>query len=200
MRYSGSAIANTTYHIFACFKALGASPDYYADPSAVEATVLGHLQAETGGAAYLYLQRVGSILRESAAIVGFFQRGNEFSRVPTAYFSQTNPGTSSQLIAAPVPVGLTVKAKIAATIATTTVSASYGLFVSDLNIGAINATTALCTTNLQTLATAGVYRSAGYADVFTDVAARTRVQISTSDAGTTISLACYGWTDNLGRG
>jgi hypothetical protein len=72
LRYSGAAIANTTYHLWVVTKADG-TQDYYADPSAVPATVLAHLQAETGGADYVVARLVASILRESGAIVGIVQ-------------------------------------------------------------------------------------------------------------------------------
>lgn len=86
MRYSGAAIANGTYHIYAASKA-DATQDIYAYPgvagtdpasSASIATVLAALQAETGGADYLYLRLIGSIVRASAAIKAFKQYGDNY--------------------------------------------------------------------------------------------------------------------------
>lgn len=79
MRYSGAGIANTIYYIYAVAKADG-TQDIYADPSATIATVLTHLQAETGGANYIYARYIGAIIRESAAIVPFTQKRNIFQR------------------------------------------------------------------------------------------------------------------------
>ena len=76
-RYSGAAIADTTYHVWLVSKAAGADVDLYFDPSADAATVLGHLQAEPGGADYLYLWRIGRIVRVSNAIKAFAQFRDE---------------------------------------------------------------------------------------------------------------------------
>lgn len=111
-RYSGAAIANGTYHIYAVWKADG-TQDYYADPSATVATVLSHLPAETGGASFVYARRIGSILRASAAIVGFVQLGDEFLRkVPTHDVSVANLGASSVSYPLSVPTGIQVTAII----------------------------------------------------------------------------------------
>lgn len=109
-RYSGAAIANTTYHVWLAAKAAGADVDVYFDPSADAATVLGHLQAEAGGASYLYLWRIGSILRESAAIVPFDQKGDLFMRkTPVLDVSAASIGTSAVLRTLSVPAGIKVE-------------------------------------------------------------------------------------------
>lgn len=106
-RYSGAAIADTTYHVWLVSKANGADVDVYLDPSAVPATVLTHLQAETGGASYLYVRRIGSILRESGAIVAFTQNGDIFKRAPVVARNSTSAATNEALTLA-VPSGLLV--------------------------------------------------------------------------------------------
>lgn len=111
MRYSGAAIANGTYHIYRVAKAQGADPDVYADPSATEATVLGHLQAETGGADYLYVRRIGSIIRSGGAILGFVQNGDEFLlKTWITDITATSMGTSAVTRTLTVPSGVKVDA------------------------------------------------------------------------------------------
>lgn len=111
-RYSGAVIANTTYHVWLVAKAAGADVDVYMDPSADAATVLGHLQAESGGADYLYLWRIGSILRESAAIVPFDQKGDLFMRkTPVLDVGSSATGTSAVLRTMSLPAGVKVEAQ-----------------------------------------------------------------------------------------
>ena len=71
MRYSGAAIANGTYHIYAGCEADGTNGDIYAYPDPANgtdvdgatfiATVLSAWQAETGGSSYAHIRRIGSI-------------------------------------------------------------------------------------------------------------------------------------------
>ncbi|MFO0451052.1 MAG: hypothetical protein ACK52I_20745, partial [Pseudomonadota bacterium] len=115
-RYSGAAIANTTYHVWLVAKAAGADVDVYMAPSAVAATVLAWLQAEVGGSAYLYLWRIGSILRESGAIASFVQTGDFFQRVNAATDRSTSSitGGTAILVGLSVPDGIKVEASITA--------------------------------------------------------------------------------------
>ena len=108
MRYSGAAIANGTYHIYLVAKAAGADVDVYADASASEATVLAHLQAETGGSAYLYVRRIFSIVRASAAIRPFVHYGaTVLWSSPVADISEP-PSTTAALKTLSVPLGIVV--------------------------------------------------------------------------------------------
>ncbi|WP_431321681.1 hypothetical protein [Rhizobium sp. YTU87027] len=113
MRYSGAAIANTTYHIYLCSTAGGGNVDIYADPSADLSTVLTHLQAETGGSAYTKLRRIGSIVRISAAIQLFKQVGTVF--IINNVTEQTASSTSAKALRTltSVPSGISVRARLA---------------------------------------------------------------------------------------
>lgn len=107
-RYSGAAIANGTYHVWLVSKAGGADVDVYLDPSAVPATVLAHLQAETGGASYLYVRRIGSVLRASNSIVLFTQIEDKFYyKFPITDRNSTADQTST-LLSLSVPDGLII--------------------------------------------------------------------------------------------
>ncbi|MDP1673383.1 MAG: hypothetical protein Q8L65_09725, partial [Burkholderiales bacterium] len=111
-RYSGAAITNGTYHVWKIAKAGGADVDSYLDPSADVNTVLGHVQAESGGASYLYAWRIGSIMRESATLVPFVQIYDLFMRkTPILDVSAAGVGTSAVLRTLSVPAGLKVQAE-----------------------------------------------------------------------------------------
>lgn len=111
MRYSGAAITNTTYHLWAVSTA-GGTQDIYADPSAVRATVLGHLQAETGGASYVNARRIGSIVRAGGTIRPFKQLGDEFTwDVPASDFN-AGIGSTAVTITLTVPTGVVVQARM----------------------------------------------------------------------------------------
>jgi hypothetical protein len=122
MRYSGAAIADTTYGTFFATKAAGADPDIYAypltagtdaDSTAFHATVLTALQAETGGADYTHIRRIGSILRVSSTILFFTQRGDEFLLNSPRYdLNSTAISATASLRAFSVPLGLKVDAII----------------------------------------------------------------------------------------
>src|ERR1043166_4206610 len=91
MRASGAAIANTTYHIFAILR-----PDTGVVDIAADTSVTGANVAANTNAAYTKIRRIGSILREAGAIVGFVQDGNWFMR-KTAILdvNAVNPGTAA---------------------------------------------------------------------------------------------------------
>jgi hypothetical protein len=112
MRYSGAAITNTTYHLYVATKADG-TQDYYADPSATIATVLAHLQAETGGANYLYLRRIASIVRSGGVIKAYKQLGDRFVwDVAAGDVNTSTTGTAAVTSTLTVPTGIVVVADV----------------------------------------------------------------------------------------
>lgn len=119
MRYSGAGIANGWYYIYAVWKIQGANADYYADPSASEATALGHLQAETGGASYAYIQRVAAINRAGGSIRQFHQYDDRFMwDTPVPDVSAVSIGLSASNHAVtipPIPVRLIANTRVAYT-------------------------------------------------------------------------------------
>lgn len=121
MRNSAAGIANTTYHIYAVAKADG-TQDIYAHTSTTVATVITALQAESGGASYLYARHIGSIIRASAAILTFTQYGDEFSwnSIAAADVSNATPGTSANTATLNVPAGIVVLAFVTSRIADAT--------------------------------------------------------------------------------
>ena len=112
MRNSGAGITDTTYHIYAVSKADG-TQDIYAHTSTTVATVITALQAETGGANYLYARRIGSIIRTSSAIKAFTQNNDDFVWVaPVKDISSAANSATAALRALTVPLGIVVEASL----------------------------------------------------------------------------------------
>lgn len=111
MRNSAVGIANGTYHIYAVRTAASETADIYAHTSTTVSTVLTALQAETGGSSYVYARRIGSILRESGAIVPVVQVGDEVRRkTRVRTIAATESGTSAVTRTLAVPTGIVVQA------------------------------------------------------------------------------------------
>jgi hypothetical protein len=111
-RYSGAALVDGTYCWYAVCKAEGADADYYAHPSDTDANVLAHLQAETGGADYLHIRYIGSVIRKGGAILPFDQTGADFLLKTAQHdHNAADIGTTATLITTTVPVGRKVIGK-----------------------------------------------------------------------------------------
>ena len=110
-RYSGAAIANTTYHYWAVSKVDGTS-DVYATPNASASTAAAAralLQAEPNGSEYVYAQYIGSVIRSGAAIVAFSQYKDTF-KIGTGVADRAS--TSAVALGAltiTVPLGIVVE-------------------------------------------------------------------------------------------
>jgi hypothetical protein len=113
MRNSAAGITNTTYHIYAVSKADG-TQDIYAHTSTTVATVITALQAESGGADYLYARLIGSIVRASNAILAFRQIDDVFIWVtPPLDVNNSSPGTNVAVTGTlTVPTGIEMEVKV----------------------------------------------------------------------------------------
>lgn len=110
VRNSAAGIANTSYGIFAARTVASRTATIYAAATMNEATALAALQAESGGASYAYIRRIGAILRESAALVLFEQVGDIFTRkTPSLDYNTTNPSGNVD-VTLKVPIGIQVEA------------------------------------------------------------------------------------------
>jgi len=106
-RYSGAAITDTTYHVWLVSKSDGTGTDVYLDPSASVATVLSHIQAETGGALYTRATRIGSVIRSSGAILGFTHVGRNAFILNAAYTARNSTAAlAASLLTFAVPSGI----------------------------------------------------------------------------------------------
>lgn len=196
MRNSGAGIANGTYHIWAVRTAASATADIYAHTSATAATVLTALQAESGGSSYAYLRRIGSILRESAAIVAFTQNGDIFHRKSTAAdISASNPGTSAVTRTLSVPTGIKVTARVYAGIASGG-SAPSAILLTDLD----ETDEAVVAGTLANFAVnSSVSVSGGLFEVVTNTSGQIRSRISASAADIALKITTRGWRDARGK-
>lgn len=199
VRNSAAAITDTTYHIYAVAKALGADPDYYAHASAVPATVLAALQAEAGGADYIYARRIGSIRRESAAIVAFSQLGDQFLRNAAILdVDTTDPGTAAVTRTLSVPDGVKVNAMI-------NVVHSSGTTYSEAYVSSLDASdqapslTAAPLANVSARETTGSITGAAQLLVRTNASRQIRSRQSTSGGGSVFRIATLGWMDRRGK-
>jgi len=200
MRYSGAAIANTTYHVWAVSKADG-TQDVYATPNGSAATAsaaLTLLQAETGGSAYLYARRIGSILRESAAIVAFTQDGDYFVRSTAVVdVNTTNPGTSAVLSTLSVPLGVNLFALINGYLSG---SGGGACVVNITDPAATDAAPSESAAPLGNLSSEAVDYPANVGlQVRTNTSGQIRYRASFSDAGIIVRIATLGWIDRRGR-
>jgi hypothetical protein len=205
MRYSGAAIANTTYHVFTVMKADGTEDKYAypdngtdADGTAFAATVLAALQAETGGSTYLYLRRLGSIMRESAAIVAFQQDGDNFQRLGgTLSVNASNPGTSAVTRTLLLPLGLRLLAELRFYCAGT--GGNPLLHLSDLATTDLVPSLSAYPLSLTEDDSGSIYTGVGTAFVRTNLSAQIRSRVLFSDASAQLKIAALGWRDTRGR-
>lgn len=143
---------------------------------------------------YTLYRRIGSILRESAAILPFKQAGDLFQRAsPAADISAANPGTSAVTRTLSVPAGLNVEAILHVGVTNGTPVNAYGI-LSDLdtndyapdptngNIGATIAGTVMSQVRVRT-STSRTIRS----------------RLNASDVSLTLRINTSGWVDTRGR-
>lgn len=185
------SIANTTYHVWLIMRS---------DTGVVDALFSTSATSPTMPANYDYKRRIGSILREGAAIVGFVQDGDLFMRkLSIQDINATNPGTSAVTRTLSVPTGVRVEAILSIALTSTTTSTLYGALMSDLSLADDVASGFLNQVILQTQSTAGVYRAKAGANVMTNTSAQVRSRLGASDALTVLSITTFGWRDLRGR-
>ena len=192
-RYSGAAIANTTYHVWAASKADGTS-DVYFDPSTSRATVLSHLQAETGGSGYVNVRRIGSIIRTGGAIVAFKQYGDEFYlKERKTEFNGAAPATTAQTLALQIPTGLTLQARINAGLRRVNGSGLFYLLVTPLTETDGTPSSSLYTA----CALAEADRGTGSTEllIMTNTSAQIRWRANDASANLPIDIWTIGWCD-----
>lgn len=189
MRNSAAGIANSTYHLYAVAKADG-TQDIYAHTSTVVATVLAALQAESGGASYVYARRIGSIIRVSAAILAFKQRGNFFrlSSVVTDRNASALGGTAAVTQVLTVPVGIAVQANF------------FGVMINNggtmtILFSELDSTDTTPGVGLGYTSITNNDYSGGEWKVWTDTAASVRARVSTNLA---VTINTLGWMDLRG--
>ena len=198
MRATGVAIANGTYHLFAIMR-----PDTGAVDVAADSSFTGANVAANTNVAYTVKRRIGSILRESAAIVAFSQLGDEFVRKASVLdVAAVNPGTSAVTRTLSVPIGGQYWALLQfnATNLGAAVSFMHHFSELDRTDEAPSWTTApLATTPDALSAAASVTRANGRLAVRTNASGQIRSRAFGSDANCTLYVATLGWIDPRGR-
>lgn len=184
------AIANTTYHLWVIARVDTGVVDVLFSTSATSPTMPTN---------YTKKRRIGSILRESAAIVAFSQDGDEFLR-STAILSYdtTNPGTSAVLATLGVPVGIKVKALCRGQAASTSATPGVVLYTSPDESDQAPSTTAAPLGSGVSFNTSGATWPVPF-QLRTNTSAQIRFRLSFSDANVSVRIAPYGWIDARGR-
>lgn len=181
------AIANTTYHLWVIQRTDTGVVDVLFSTSATSPTMPTN---------YTKKRRIGAILRESAAIVGFVQDGNYFRRKSGAFdVNANNPGTSAVTRTLSVPTGIQVYAQVNG-------QAEAGgspviCYLSDLatNDDAPTGGGAPLGTSGSEGSNSGFF----WLSVRTNTSGQIRSRVSFSDASTDVRIATMGWIDTRGQ-
>lgn len=186
MRASGAAIANSTYHIFLIKRPDTGVVDIAADTSASGANI-----AANTNVAYTLSRYIGSIIRESGAIVVFQDLGGGwFSRAPVQDRSST-AATASVLIALSVPDGVQCMpvTKITLNVGNTvTIESFYGSAAT----GSANTVVATYTTNT---GAGSVVSSTMPTPMFMTNTSR-QIYYAQTGTATSLNLSTSGWRIN----
>lgn len=200
-RDSANAINNFTYHIYAVAKIDGNNQDYYATTQATEALALTALRLETGGSSYVWARRIGSILRESGAIVLFTQRGDEFLRkgTPFPFAPGANPGTSALTVNAGTPSGIQVDAIMSVTLSDVTADATTYVLVTSPDQTDTTPSSSAFSFFLQSIVVPTAANESIASRWRTSTSAQIRIRLSQSTTDHFISAQGHGWVDTRGR-
>lgn len=198
MRNSAAGIADTTYHIYAVAKADG-TQDIYAHTSTTVATVIAALQAESGGADYLYARHIMSIVRVSSAIRGFVQRqGNKVHwKTPILDVDDDNPGTSAVSRTLSVPTGIVVEAMINVTVDSSS-TGQIALYLSSLDCDDMAASFTVAPLTTLTV-TVSNDNGVGPLNIFTNTSGQIRSRLGASSTSDYLRIATIGFVHPRGE-
>jgi hypothetical protein len=191
-RMSAAAIADTTYHVFLIRRPDTGVVDVGFDTSPT---------APTLPANYTQFRRIGSIIRESGAIVGFLQFGDKFLRTSLFVFtSALNPGTSPFNVTLGVPEGLNFSVLLqVGSVTTNATPDSRGIIyfsgapsspgVAQYNFGSTN------------LSASGAANPQSWNELEVTCATNARVtaKLQTSGAASQLIVNTVGWVDTRGK-
>lgn len=188
-RFSGVSLSNTTYHVFLIRNDTTGTVDAGFDTSVTGANV---------PAGWSKKRRIGSILRESAAIVLFTQTGDLFMRTtPVLDVSDNDPTTGAQTRTLSVPLGVKVWALLNMTITSNAAQAWTYVSAFEQADDAPSSTLAPLYSG-PTLNGANNYGA--QVGAHTNTSAQIRTRTATSDATVTLYMATLGWRDRRERG
>jgi len=147
---------------------------------------------------YTLKRRIGSVLRESAALVAFVQDGDLFLRKdPPLDINATAPGTSAVTRTLSVPIGFNLRAILNAGVGLHA-SSAVRLYLSDL---AVNDEAASSSAGPLATAASGEQNEIAFvqAEKRTNRAGQIRSRVDASDGTTVVRLVNLGWIDGRGR-
>lgn len=187
-RMSAAAIANTTYHKHVIKNVTTGAVDVGFDVSAT---------APSLPAGYTLFRRIGSVLREAAALVAFRQYNDIFKRNGAAAVDRNSTVAAAQiLLALSVPLGIRVMPLMSARLQ------GVGGDVGVCRIGDGDGTVAqIDVADINSSAADGLVEARSYCSgVMTNTAAQIRYDL-TNSVGTpsTNTLVTMGWIDTRGR-
>lgn len=191
------SVGNSTYHVYLIRRP---------DTGVVDVCFSGGAGGPTLGvnipAEYTQFRRIGSILRETGAIVLFSQNGNEFLRfVSSNDVAATNPGTAAVDRTLSVPNLITVEAIINVLVraGSTAATGSTAYISSKSQSDEIPSTTAAPLGQVVATLQASTNISATQLRVRTDTSRVVRSRLSVSDAQIDLYIATIGWIDTRGQ-
>lgn len=184
-RLSSESLVNGTWHVYA-FRRSGGTDDICFSQS------LTPTLPDSG----TNKRRIGSILRESAAIVGFVQDGDYFRRKAGAFdVNANNPGTAAVTRTLSVPTGVSVLAVL-------NMQAEAGAVAVICLLSDLAANDEAPTgggSPLGTSSAEGTNQGHSPQIIRTNTSGQIRSRLSFSDAATDLRIATLAWFDTRGR-
>lgn len=191
--FSGTATQNTWYHVFL----IG---DISVTPNIIDGGFDTSVSAANKPAAYSAYRRLGSVrtATNNTNIVGFRQTGDLFLfDSATLDVNVTAPGTTATLRTLMVPIDVPVEALLNVWMQNST-AVDGGTYFSDPNVNN-DAPSSTAAPLSSIFAHTSANTCANQIRVKTNTSAQVRTRVQTSDAGTTLRVATYGWVDRRGR-
>lgn len=150
--------------------------------------------APTMPASYDFKRRIGSVLRQSAAIRAFTYRGDYVEWVtPSLDVNQNNPGTSAVAATLTVPTGIVVKADMYVSAGNGTTGV-WGLVTS------LTTTDSVPSQSLSNFSNDGAAsRTTYYVSAYTNTSGQVRYRCSASSASVPLTITTFGYADTRGR-
>jgi hypothetical protein len=185
------SIANITYHVWSIKRS---------DTGVVDVLFSASASAPTLPTNYNYKRRIGSIMRESGAIVGFIQDSDYFYRkVPIRSSSVSNQATTASLITLHVPAGIRMRANIVASMFDASSTAEVNWLITDTTQTDSSPSGTLLSMYTTPVSTTSYPFSFLGLHVFTDTSGRIRSRVDTQLADLYLDIYVHGWTDTRGK-
>lgn len=188
-RMSAAALANGTYHVWAIQRSDTGVVDGGFDVSAT---------APTMPANYDRKRRIGSILRESGAIVAFRQIGDVFKRNGTTFTAISGTAAYGALLTyMGVPTGIVVE-PLFSTRFQVSANSTGGVLVGDGGLGGLDTGVvgASAGTPVGSVSRGDTFTSGG---IFTDTSGQIYTSMALAGTCTLFDIKSNGWIDTRGR-